>query len=204
LSFTYEYFFTRQISFCIGIDGYARKKVGQYNDLIGIFNYFDEGDFAFDPAYESQFPTDTVFFITHVFNVSITPVQVSLKLAPMGRRGKFIPYIGGGVGIYFWNVRLQGDIVDFEDVWTYDDTSTTPTTQVDIFAVQGADLREESKIGFGAHAFGGITVPVGKRLGVDAEFKYNFAKGNLKDAFQDFPAFDLSGYQISLGISYWF
>lgn len=40
-------------------------------------------------------------------------------------------------------------------------------------------------------------------MSIDAEFKYNVVTGNLEQ-FLDFEPFDLSGYQISIGLSYWF
>lgn len=193
LSFSYEYFVNRQISFLIGIDTYSRKKVGTYIDFVGLS--FDEGDFAFDRDFGFQGD----FAISHVFGVSITPIQVSVKLAPMGRRNRFIPYIGGGAGIYLWNVRLQGDLIDFDDIWEYED----PEYIYEIYGIYAADIRDENKITFGFHAFGGFMYPVGRQMSIDAEFKYNVATGNLEQ-FLEFEPFDLSGYQISVGLSYWF
>ncbi|GAH64391.1 unnamed protein product, partial [marine sediment metagenome] len=63
---------------------------------------------------------------------------------------------------------------------------------------------------FGYHAFGGIMVPFTKRMTFELEFKYNVARGELKEAFggeeigEKFEPFDLSAYQISLGMNYWF
>lgn len=190
--FSYEYFFSKQISFAISVDGYTRKKVGSYLDYVGI--EFLEGDFAFPSDFEGDFA------ISHVFDVSITPIQLSLKLVPLGRIGKFIPYVGGGVGVYLWNVRLQGDIVDFEDVWEYTDDGFI----VEVYAVKLADAREDNKIKIGYHAFGGLMFPVANRISIEAEIKYNFVEGALTEGFEGFEDFDLSGYQISIGLNYWF
>jgi len=75
--FTYEYFLSRELSITLSIDGYSRKKVGFYEGFVGI--EFPEGYFAFPDDFEGD------FLISHVFDVSITPFQLSLKLAPMGR-----------------------------------------------------------------------------------------------------------------------
>ena len=190
--FTYEYFFSNQLSLTLSIDGYSQKKIGFYRDFVGIS--FTEGDFAFPTDFEGEFD------ISHVFDVSITPIQLSLKLAPMGRRGRFIPYIGGGAGVYLWNVRLQGDIVDFDDVWVYEDVDF----ETDIFPVVQADAREDNKVSLGFHGFGGIMVPVANRISVDGQFKFNFLKGELSEGFEGFEDFDLSGYQITIGLNYWF
>ncbi len=194
LGFSYEYFFSNQLSVALTIDAYSKKKMGSYVDYVGL--EFEEGDFAFPADYEGDFQ------ITHVFDVSITPIQASLKLTPLGRRGRFIPFVGGGAGVYLWNVRLIGEIIDFSDVWYYYD----PYLQEDIevYPVIQADAREEGKVNIGFHAFGGIMFPIASRISIEAEFKYNFLKGKLTEGFEGFAPFDLGGYQVSLGLNYWF
>jgi len=95
---------------------------------------------------------------------------------------------------------MQGDMIDFSDEWW--DT----VEQVDIYPIYEVDAREESKISFGFHAFGGFMVPLANRISIEAEFKYNIAKGSFSgdQGFEGFEPFDLSGYQISIGINYWF
>lgn len=197
LCFGYEYFLNRQISFIFSVDPYYRRKMGSYKEYVGY--QFEEGDFAFPTDYEGEFS------INHLFDVSITPICASLKLAPFGRRGKLIPYIGAGGGVFLWNIKLQGNIVDFDDAWIYEDPDYG---DVDIYKIEEADIREENKIGFGYQVFGGFMCPVGRRLSIDAEFKYSVVKGHFKEGdeigFEGFEPVDLSGYQISVGISYWF
>jgi len=189
-SFAYEYFLTREVSVVLGLDSFSKNKFGSYVDYVGI--QLVEGDFAFPNDYVED------FFPSHIFNVSITPVQLSLKLTPMGRKGKFIPYVGGGVGLYLWNVRLNGDLVDFDDVWVY------VPDDIDIYPITTVDAWESNRISFGYHAFGGVMVPFTKRMTFEVEFKYNVARGELKEAFEGFEPFDLSAYQITLGMNYWF
>lgn len=188
--FAYEYFLSRELSLVLSIDGYTKNKVGIYKDYVG---YADpDGDWAYPDNYEGE------FYPTHNFNISITPVQCSVKLTPMGRKGKIIPYVGGGLGLYLWNVRIQGDLIDFSDPW-YD-----LDEEVEIYPIYPTDAREENKISIGYNVFGGIMVPVANRISLEAEFKYNKAQGNLTDAFEGFEPFDLSGYQITIGLNYWF
>ena len=189
-SFAYEYFLTREVSVVLGLDSYSKNKVGSYVDYVGIA--LVDGNFAFPNDYMED------FFPTHIFNISITPIQLSLKLTPMGRTGKFIPYVGGGVGLYLWNVRLNGDLVDFDDVWEY------VPDGINIYPITTVNAWESNRISFGYHAFGGIMVPFTKRMTFEVEFKYNVARGELKEAFEGFEPFDLSAYQISLGLNYWF
>lgn len=196
--FTYEYFLTKELSFALNIDGYSRKKVGYYEGYVG--ETIDGFDYAFDYG--------EGFAISHIFDVSITPIQVSLKLTPMGRKGKFIPYIGGGAGIYLWNVRLQGYIIDFSPGAEEEFYDPNIDEYVIGFPIEAADLREENKVKVGFHALGGIMFPIANRISIEAEFKFNFVEGELgKDpyqGFQGFERFDLSGYQLTIGLNYWF
>lgn len=187
--FTYEYFLSNQLSLTLSIDGYSQKKLGMYMDYAAI----PEADTGIEFAFEGE----DGLAINHLFDVSITPIQVSLKLAPMGRRGRFIPYIGGGAGVYLWNVRLAGDIVDFDDWYEFTDGTIG-------FSVIPVDAREDNKISLGFHGFGGVMFPVANRISIDGQFKFNYLKGKLEEGFEGFDDFDLSGYQISISLNYWF
>lgn len=189
--FAYEYFLTREASIVIGVDSYSKNKLGTYVDYAGIS--LIDGDFAF--------PIDDYvadFFPAHAFNVTVTPIQLSIKLTPIGRTGKIIPYIGGGVGLYLWNVRLTGDLVDFDDVWVY------VPDNIDIYPIISVSAWENNKLSFGYHAFGGVMVPFTRRMTIEVEFKYNRAEGELTQGFEGFEPFDLTAYQVSLGLNYWF
>ena len=192
--FSYEYFFSNQLSIVLNIDSYSKNKLGQYMDYVGYS--FEDGDFAFPSEFEGE------FYPGHTFSVSITPFQLSLKITPLGRRMKVIPYIGGGVGVYLWNVRLRGDFIDFsDDRFYYEDEEIIVDP---IYPIYSVDLREENKIKVGFQGFAGIMIPLANRISLEAEFKYNYAVVDFTEAFQGFDPFDLSGYQISIGMNYWF
>ncbi|MGD8534435.1 MAG: hypothetical protein PVF66_01205 [Candidatus Aminicenantes bacterium] len=202
--FTYEYFVTKQLSFTLGIDGYLKNKSGIYNGYFGVLGsvFGEEVDFAFPNGLEGDFFANEMFSIIHNFNVSITPIQFSMKLYPMGRQGKIMPYIGGGVGLYIWYVRLEGDWVDFnDDTWVYG-------VDTQIYPVYLTYAREDSRFTIGYQGFAGIMIPVAQRFTFEAEFKYNYAQANFRTgsdaSFTGYDAFDLSGYQFSLGLNYWF
>jgi len=134
----------------------------------------DEGDFAF-PANIYE----GAFEITHNFSV----------------------YIGGGATLYIWNVKLLGDMVDFTDEWFYEDPDLG---DVPIYGVYQTQARAESRFSVGFQGFVGFMIPIASRLAFEAEFKYNVGKGSLGETFEGFDEFDLGGYQISLGVNYWF
>jgi opacity protein-like surface antigen len=199
--FAYEYFVTPQLSLVLSVDGYSKTKVGYYRDYIGFS--FKEGDFAFPEKIYGN--SQDAFSIEHSFAVSITPFQLSLKLTPLGRRTRLIPYVGGGIGAYLWNVRLRGDTIDFNDAWIYTDADPA-IGDVEVYKIKQSDLderREKVRFSFGYHAFAGLMFPVGNRLTIDGQFKYNSLKVTL-EAFKDFEDFDLSGYQLTIGLNYWF
>jgi opacity protein-like surface antigen len=194
LGFSYEHFLTRELSLVFGFDGYSQSRYGFYRDFVGYS--FDEGDFAFPLDYEGNFD------IGHGFSTSITPIQASLKIAPFGRRSGIIPYVGGGVTLFIWGVKLQGSMIDFaDDSWVFEDPDYG---DVQIYPIYETNAREETQLAIGYHAFAGLMIPFARRVAFEAEFKYNYGKGKLNDAFEGFNNFDLSGFQISLGINYWF
>ena len=199
-SFAYEWFLTRELSLVIGIDSYSKSRTGSYKDYVGI--RFDDGDFAFPAQY---YYGDYV--PGHTLSVSVTPLQLSLKVAPFGRQGKVIPYLGLGVGLYFWSVRMQGDFVDFNDKYIYDPTGYADPIYP-IYSVDATEGRNFGRIALGGQAFGGVQVPIANRLTLDVEAKYSYAKGKMgtdpNEGFHGFRPLDLGGVQFSLGIDYWF
>jgi hypothetical protein len=188
----YDYFFTKNISLSLSVDAYNKSQVGFYNDW--VLNTLTEGDFAF--PFESFLGDD----IIHSFRVTITPVQLSVKLLPLGRRAKIIPYVGGGASMVFYGVRMFGDMVNFSDPWIYTDEVLGDVT---IYPVESVNSRD-SGTAFGWHAFGGVQVPIGYRATIEAEARYHAAKGRFNGLFQGFDVFELGGLSLNLGISYWF
>jgi hypothetical protein len=196
----YEFFLTPQLSFAISVDFFSKENGGYYLDWVA--NPLDTGgvqeEFAF-PA-RDFYGTD----ILHTFHVSMTPVQFSLKLTPLGRKTRIIPYIGGGAGAYFLSARVWGSIVDFdpakERLYTDPDLG-----EVRVHPVVGADAHE-TRVVLGGHAFAGVMIPIGYRLTIEAEARYHFAKVTFREAFPapDYDKFDLSGIALSIGLNYWF
>jgi hypothetical protein len=97
---------------------------------------------------------------------------------------------------------MQGDTIDFEDPILFWDEDLQK--EVIGYPVYPTDIRVESKFTVGFHGFVGIMVPVANKISVEGEFKFNYASGNLDPHFQGFENFDLSGYQVTIGINYWF
>jgi opacity protein-like surface antigen len=192
IGIAYDRFVGKYINLSLALDTYNQSELGYYNDW--VLNTLDEGDFAF--PFELYLGND----ITHSFRVTSTPLQLSVKLLPLGRRTKLIPYIGGGASLVFWNVRMFGDMVNFADPWVYTDPDLG---DVDIYPVESV-LGRESGTAFGWHAFGGLQFPVGYRATIEAEVRYHSVKAKFEDWFVGFEDLDLGGLALTLGLSYWF
>jgi hypothetical protein len=200
----YEFFLTKQISFALSIDLFNKENGGYYLDYVGIALDTPPdlvGDYAF-PANPYAGETGT-FDVLHTFHVTMTPIQFSLKLAPLGRKTRFIPYIGGGAGIYFLSASIVGEIVDFGAPQLVNDAAHPELGDFDIFPIAGARAHETRAV-LGYHAFAGLMVPIGYRLTLETEARYHVAKARLQNAFPDYDKLDLSGISLSVGLNYWF
>ncbi len=190
LGLSYEYFLNRNFSLELSVDFYNRQKGGWYLDYTQY--RVDDTYFAFPDPYGEA--------IIHTFEVSQTPISLSFKVTPLGRRVRFVPYFGGGVGLYIWTVRLQGDIVDFSDPWIYSD----PGGDITVYPVYYSIIEEQNRISIGYNAFAGVMVPIGSRTTLDLGFRYNFLQARFRDSFEGFEDFDFNGYSLVLGLNFWF
>jgi hypothetical protein len=96
------------------------------------------------------------------------------------------PYVGGGGGIVFWELKQEGDFVDFQDLEVFSD----------VFTSSGASLS--------GHVLGGVDIQLYKRLFLTTEARYVWASGELSNEFVGFDPVDLSGLRLSAGINFVF
>lgn len=123
--------------------------------------------------------------------LEVVPMELNLHLLPAGRNAGLIPYVGGGVGIYYWEYEEAGDFV-------MDRHSLHPSVVRGDAYSDGVDP--------GWHIEGGIQVPVSSFATIMGEYRYFQAHGDL-DTFAFDPAFeplDLSGSTVSFGAAFWF
>jgi hypothetical protein len=214
---SYEYFLNKNFSLALTLDSFRKTRMGDYLNYDQT-EFSDDSWFAFPLDGEPAAITDW-YYISHSFGVSSTPLQLSVKFAPLGRKTRIIPFIGGGAGLYFYSVRMSGEMPDFSMLdengnslkWYYDNETdsaysnpTDPALQdVHIYPINSVNARE-SGVAFGWHAFAGFEVPIGYRATVEAEVRYHAAKARFNDLFLDFDAFDLGGLALTVGLSYWF
>lgn len=146
-----------------------------------------------DRSHFRDFTEDNDQEIRQTTELTRVPLTAGLKLhlLPRGRsisRYAFIParvspYVGGGVGAMFYTLEQYGDFVDEEtlDIWT--------------------DSFEEDGAGFTANAFAGGDFWLGSRVAINLEGRYNWAKADLNYDFSDFENVDLSGWQLTAGVT---
>ncbi len=196
-----------QLTHVVGRDGHAREI--ENSDFAG--NYFggevsvrvsDHVDLAFGVGYtesitRSEFrdwvDTDDQA-IEQTTKFAMTPVTLSAKYFLMDRgrsigRFAWVParlnaYVGGGVGVTFYNFDQVGDWVDFE-------TS-------DIFNTQFKSNGNGKQL----HALAGIDLTITKNIFLTGESRYLWADAALDETFfKGFNDVDLAGLQFSVGIS---
>ncbi len=196
----YEYFVSKNLSLALTLDSYSKSHLGYYRDYVQFD--LDEGTFAF--PFEFYDGND----VQHSFSVSSTPLQVSVKLLPLGRKTRLIPFVGGGAGLYFWSVRMFGDMINFNPT----DTNGDPIEyfypdpdlgDVQIYPVEAINGKEKGAV-FGYHAFAGLQIPIGYRATVEAEARYHWVKARFDEWFLGFEDFDLGGLAVTVGFNYWF
>lgn len=170
-----------QVTFMVEADYFA----GDYVNLeVGIGRYqrqvnTRDRDFEFEDGKPIR---QTIF-------LRIVPIEGSIKLYPAGREIPLIPYVGAGVGAYFWEYAESGDFV-------VNRNSPSPRVISGLFRTMTVSPGYQIKAG--------LQVPV-HRWTVDGEVKYVRARGNLSSDFDpDFEPFDLSGLQLNFGASFWF
>ena len=122
------------------------------------------------------------------------PLTTSLKFYPLGRgrrvgkyawvRSTWVPYLGGGIGATWYQLKQKGDFVD-------------PMT-LSIFG----DERESSGWAFSQHAFAGLDFKISRDFGLVLEARYYWARDDLGGDFSSFDSIDLNGARIMAGFSW--
>lgn len=118
-------------------------------------------------------------------SLRIVPVTAIVKILPLGAKRGFQPYVGGGLGVYFWHYSETGDFVDFVDNSIFHDQFTADGTSLGPVAVFGARGR----------------VSRTATLGVEGRFQWG--QGNLSQDFLS-DKIDLGGFSILATFGYRF
>ncbi len=130
--------------------------------------------------------------IEQTTSLRLVPVTMSAKvyLQDRGRKvgrlawvpSAWAPYVGGGVGMVWYDFTQAGDFVDFETLEVFEDFLDT-------------DGRA-----FAAHGLVGADFSLSPRVVLTGEGRYSWGKGDMGGDFVDFDALDLSGFRATAGI----
>ena len=96
---------------------------------------------------------------------------------------KVLPYIGAGGGLQWYELKQEGDFIDHETLEVFTDrlvsSGTTPT----------------------AHVMAGAEWWFSTRFGLTVDGRYSWSKSDLDRDFSDFDKINLSGVQLTTGLS---
>jgi len=167
-----------------------------------LANHFEVGlnvDF-----YNSTYPSDyrelvdqAGFPIVHDSTLAMVPLTIDLRLLPAGRYRPAAPgrralkpvfYVGGGIGLNFWEYSEAGDFIDFSE------------PDLPIF---GTTYRD-SGTAFLTSATTGLEFPVSPRFQVTFEGRYSWSKAELAGDFGGLGEIDLGGLSLYVGASFRF
>jgi hypothetical protein len=116
--------------------------------------------------------------IEQTTKVRTIPVGVSVRAFPIGRTTPVQPYVGGGVNFYSWRYAETGEFIDFSQ----------PSLPVfrDSFVDEGSAV--------GPLFLAGVRAPIGERLMVGGEFRWQGGTADLD------PALNFAGNKLDLGV----
>ncbi len=128
------------------------------------------------------------------------PLTVSLKIYPIGRgkqvgqyawiRKPVVPYVGGGIGGTWYELKQKGDFVDIGD----------PNVLGDEFIF--SDEFTSDDWAFAQHVFAGLDIKLTRSFGLILEGRYYWADADLKGDYVGFKPIDLDGARVMIGFNW--
>jgi hypothetical protein len=149
------------VDFAFGVDVYSRRVTTNYRDFVR-----DDG-------------TE----IIHDARLTVVPVTSGVRFLPLGKFHVVVPYVTGGLGLYPYEYREEGEFIDF--------------ATFDIF---GAVFLDRG-VGFGAYGAAGIEVSLTRGFLVFGEVRRHWVWTNHGGDFREFGDFDLDARQIAFGFT---
>lgn len=96
---------------------------------------------------------------------------------------RLAPFVGAGVGYTWYDFTQRGDFVDFQTLDIVGDELRTDGSGATAYAAAGADLS------------------VGKQFYLSGEARYSVASSGVRGEYSAYDGIDLSGLQLTAGIS---
>jgi opacity protein-like surface antigen len=173
--------FTAGASYVAGLNNYVEFGLGA--------DFYYEAVRSADRNFEDQFGNP----ILHDTRLSMIPMYVDLKLLPAGRYKRTgaggqrfvrrpVPYIGGGIGMNYWEYEEEGDFVASDLSIVYDRLKT-------------------SDLAFEQHVMAGIEFPVSPQWYITLEARHSWAEDTPGGPFSTINPgeLDLGGTSVFVG-----
>lgn len=183
---------------------------GIFSDFTGSANDFEDGTIGLDytrqlaPAldlvvggsyYEStqsqsyrDFEDADGLPIVHDTTLEFSNFDLGLRVRLAPAHAPIVPYVGGGGSLVAYRLTEHGDFIDFNP------------PPAEIFS----DHFEASGAAVGYFLMAGVDIPIGRDFGLFVEGRWRDAKDDLADDFSDLGQIDLSGREITGGLTWRF
>jgi len=187
-----DYWNDKQLDFTGSASDFANASVGVdyirlLTERLGLLvtaNFWEADSQQSYRDYTDEFGAD----ITHTTTVSTNSLEVGLIYSFLPQQAAVIPYIGGAGGYYAWELKEEGDFIDFgafpAEIFT------------DSFSSSGGT--------FGWSALFVLEIPFSQKWSLFLEGRWQGVQAELEGDFQGFGTLDLSGGTARIGVSHGF
>ncbi|MCU0249017.1 MAG: hypothetical protein MUE61_02305 [Vicinamibacterales bacterium] len=154
--------------------------LGEYLEAGAGFGYYQ----ATAPAIYEEWVNQDGSEIEQELKLRIMPLTAVVKIFPLGAKRAFQPYVGGGLGAYFWRYSERGEFLATDD-------SIYEASYV------------QSGTSFGPVAVFGVRGRVSESALIGMEGRYQWGTADLSEDFLG-PKLDLGGFSILATFGYRF
>ena len=121
--------------------------------------------------------------IVQDLSLRTTPVTAGVRVLPLGKLHRVLPYVAGGAGFYFYEYREEGEFIDF--------------STFDIFG----DFFIDRGLAYGGYIAAGAEVSLNRLAFLFGEYRRHWAQGTHGGDFRSFGRFDLTANEVSFGVN---